>query len=116
MQLEQKIRALVEQAGMESFVPRSESYGHAASTALARLTEIQPPPNRTLLDVERSLKILSGIRDQSVLPPVNVDEPPSTLTSCRYRLRDGFHRYQFSLILGFTHIPIVVLPYFELET
>lgn len=98
---------------MVDFKPCASSYAYDACSALVPLTQIQPPPARTLLDAVRSLKILAGIRAGDALPPVEVDMPPQNVAPLRYRLKDGFHRYHLSSVLGFTHIPVVLQRYFE---
>jgi hypothetical protein len=57
---------------------------------------------------ERMLKILSGIRANDPLPPIDVEiaDPGQR----PYRLRGGFHRFYASMTCGFTHIPVDVVP------
>lgn len=100
---------------MVDFEPRVSSYAHDACYVLVPLTQIQPPLARTLLDAERALKILAGIRAGDTLPPVEVYVPAQAVAALRYWLKDGFHRYHLSSVLGFTHIPVVVHQYFEFE-
>jgi len=111
----QELNGLVARAGMVDFEPCVSSYAHDACSVLVPLTQIQSPLARTVLDAERALKILAGIRAGDALPPVEVDVPPQAVAALRYRLKDGFHRYHLSSVLGFTHIPVVVQEYFEFE-
>ncbi|MFK2877433.1 hypothetical protein [Rhodanobacter hydrolyticus] len=106
---------LIARAGLADFHPASSGYRCGDLHAqLIPLSEIQVPTSRTLVVEERANAILVAINQSAPLPPVEVDEPPSrTATSCRYRLRDGFHRYHLSAALGFTHIPVAIKPFFD---
>jgi hypothetical protein len=77
------------------------------------LDDVQPPTARTRLDEQRALSILKGIRDEQVLPPVEVHAPPDS-SACCFRLKNGFHRYHLSRALGFTYIPVTLTKFFEL--
>ena len=106
---------LIARVGLSDFLPTSPGYRcddfHAQ---LIPLSEIQAPSGRTLVVDERANAILVAIGQSAPLPPVEVDEPPSRFaTNCRFRLRDGFHRYHISAALGFTHIPVAIKPFFD---
>jgi hypothetical protein len=109
----EELSALVASAGLSRFRPASAGYGCSDHDAqLISLSDIQAPLSRSLIVAERAAAILAGIAQGLSLPPVEVDEPPGT-PARRYRLRDGFHRYHLSLVLGFSHIPVAVRPYFD---
>lgn len=59
--------------------------------------------------------ILRGICTGDALPAIVVDEPP-TNEGLRYRVREGFHRYYASAAAGFTHVPVLLRPYFDINT
>jgi hypothetical protein len=108
---------LIARVGFADFHPTSSGYCcddlHAQ---LIPLSEIQAPPGRTLVVEERANAILVAIGQSAPLPPVEVDEPPSSFAiNCRFRLRNGFHRYHLSAALGFTHIPVAIKPFFDLN-
>jgi hypothetical protein len=114
--LESTLRVLVAEAGLEAFVPSRSSYPHSSGLVVAPLDEIEPPTQRTLIERERALFILAGVRDGAAIPPVVVERFPASARATRqFRLHHGFHRYHLSAILGFTHIPVVERPYFDFE-
>jgi len=105
---------LIAGAGLAEFHPRSVSFRCEDPQALlVPLSDIQGP-NRTSIAEERAHSILTAISQDIPLPPVEVHEPPSqTAGNHRYGLRNGFHRYHIALALGFSHIPVVVHPFFD---
>lgn len=112
---EHDLHALVADAGLGGFVAQV-SYLHAPGLQVLALKDIQPPTNRTAFDRERALSILSGVKNEAQLPPIEVERFPDSVGASRtYRLHHGFHRYHLSLALGFTHIPAVERPYFDYE-
>jgi hypothetical protein len=107
-------------AGLEGFVPTSKSFNmsfqNSCPTGLVPIGLIQPPLRAkgvSSLVPERSRKILEAIRLNQGLPPIEVDVPPELPMPFQYRVRDGFHRFHLSVGLRFTHIPVVVKPYFD---
>ena len=63
---------------------------------------------------DRMVPILRGFRNGDVLPPIEVDEPPNEIGR-RFRVRDGFHRFYASVAVGFSHLPVSVRPYFDIN-
>ncbi len=117
-------QALILSAGMSSFIPTSPAYIASVVSNFENknipITLIQPPVrnlNTQNFNQARAHRLLKAIQQGVELPPVEVDEPPShTLGVYIYRLCDGFHRFYLSEVLGFTHLPVVIKPYFNLET
>jgi hypothetical protein len=56
--------------------------------------------------------ILRLIVAGSVLPAIAVHEPPNAVDH-RYAVCEGFHRFYASAALGFTNVPVSVLPFTE---
>ncbi|WP_157475071.1 hypothetical protein [Lysobacter sp. Root494] len=113
MSLAYKIRALIVTSRLDAFDPLTPSYLCIdASAPIIALADIAAPATRTTIDRERAMAILAAIRKGDALPPVEIDEPPDA-TGRRYRLRNGFHRYHLSAALGFSHVPVVLRPYFS---
>jgi hypothetical protein len=113
MSLASEIRALIVTSRLDAFEPTATSYlcDDPAAPIIA-LADIAAPASRTAIDRDRAKAILGAIRQSSLLPPVEIDEPPDA-TGRRYRLRTGFHRYHLSAALGFSHRPVVLRPYFS---
>lgn len=110
-------QALMLSASMSSFVPASSAYVASVvpdfENAVVSIALIQPPvrdPNIPNFTQARALSVLEAIRRGVPLPPVEVDVPPHALGAHTYRLRDGFHRFHLSAVLGFTHLPVVIKP------
>jgi hypothetical protein len=59
----------------------------------------------------RAVSILAAFAQGAALPPVLVYAVPDGPFA--YRLGEGFHRFHLSLAAGFTHIPAVVMHYWE---
>lgn len=107
------------EAGMDSFVKKSSSYQPDRSIYESMGIEIIPlrlifPQRRSAgipdFQYARMLKILKGIRNDSLLPPVFLIESELDIEKLGYKfsLKDGFHRYRASVAAGFSHIPAVV--------
>ena len=62
---------------------------------------------------ERVFSILHAVSEGEPLPPVNVYRSASSGATPAFKLYHGFHRYQLSVALGFTHIPVAVNPWDE---
>lgn len=88
---------------------------HFESKGAEKLLEIQQirSPVRssgvTWFHENNMLPILRGIAQAESIPPIDVDKPPEGLPP--YRVRDGFHRYYASVLLGFRRIPVRVIDY-----
>jgi hypothetical protein len=103
------------EAGMQSFVPKTQSFRCDEQHVLMAVVDIETPHRRegVTLDAngfgrERMLYILRGIRDGDPLPPIEVEiaDPGQR----PYRLRGGFHRFYASLTCRFSHIPVDIVP------
>ena len=113
MSLAESLEAAAVAAGVHGFLPCTSSYACAhPSSQVVPLASVVPPAQRTLLSHERAAAIFRAVAAGTRLPPVEVDCPPDS-TPGTYRLRNGFHRYHASAYLGFSHVPVVVLPYFS---
>jgi len=80
------------------------------------LSEVNPParnPGVRGVDPEPAASILGAIQRGEPLPPIEVHEPPGIEAPYRYEVRDGFHRFHLSVGLGFSHLPVMVKPYFS---
>jgi hypothetical protein len=76
------------------------------------IREISSPvraPGVTWFHEENMLPILKGIASSESIPPIQVDCPPQG--PLPYRVRDGFHRFYASVLLGFRKIPVKVVEY-----
>ena len=107
---------LVARAHMASFRPKEPTY--QASTdplyevkvvAIASIQPIVRAPGVANFGEQRALSILEAIRDNTPLPPVRVRECAAANSGYPYKLHDGFHRFNLSLALGFTHLPVAVM-------
>jgi ParB-like chromosome segregation protein Spo0J len=80
------------------------------------ISEIWAPPARRVhvggFDPDRMKSVLAAFGDDSALPPVEADRPPGEGPFV-YRLRDGYHRFMASVAAGYTHVPVVIKPYFD---
>lgn len=85
-----------------TIVPISEVVAPVRNEGVAWFTEV------------RMVQVLTGFRSGEVMPPIEVDEPLDQ-TCFRYRVRDGFHRFYASAAVGFTHLPVSVRPYFDIN-
>ena len=56
---------------------------------------------------DRMLRILVGIRDGHSIPPICIEQADPGQRP--YRVRCGVHRYHASLMLGFSHVPAVIV-------
>ena len=76
------------------------------------------PPMRSIgvtgLDKDRSINILKKIYNEQILDPIVCR---NILQSENYTLKvkDGYHRYHLSRMLGFSEIPALIYPAFEFE-
>jgi hypothetical protein len=64
-------------------------------------------------DEARLISIFEGIIASDSIPPIDVDLAPAPAQ--RYRVRDGLHRYYASIALGFSRVPVTVLPFFDIN-
>lgn len=121
MSLEAEIQHAIAAAKMQSFVAAEIAYlarepAEPLRNRLVPLSLVLPPPRNSGvagINPDRALAVLRAISSGEPLPPVEVDEPPDIQTPYRYRVRDGFHRFHLSAALGFSHLPVVIKPYFN---
>lgn len=118
--LEQELREAIHVAGLSAFSPLSSAYLATPApkfpNEVISFLAVQPPirdPGIHNLVFERAQSILQTIASGNPLPPIEVDTPPSFLAPYRFRVLDGFHRFHLSKALGFSHIPVVILPHFD---
>ncbi|MES2768042.1 MAG: hypothetical protein V4596_02765 [Bdellovibrionota bacterium] len=57
------------------------------------------------------VEILKGFGTEASIPAIEVYTKEST--EYRYEVRNGFHRFYASLVVGFKYIPVVIKPYFN---
>lgn len=66
-------------------------------------------PGVICFEEDKMLRILKGIASNESIPPIQVDCPPQG--PLPYRVRDGFHRYYASVLLGFRRVPVEIVDY-----
>jgi hypothetical protein len=104
-------------ANMAAFVPKSNSYRSADSSAFTiPIEEVAPllrvplfrddPHEERKTAGERVLRLFLGFRADAAIPPVTIIDGP-TGSGYRYKLTEGAHRFYCSLAAGFTHVPAV---------
>lgn len=110
-----------EEAGMTGCAAGAAAYAHKADPSepirLVSLCRIEPPlrdPRVAGLRRERTLGILRGFVACDAIDAVPIDVPPGH-RALPHRVRDGYHRYYCSIAAGFTHLPCIVLPYFDIR-
>ncbi len=106
---------------MEGFRPESASFRAKDEVGFENVIVarefVQPPtrnPGVNGIVTQRAQEMLKAIRSGTQLPPIEVDAAPDLPAPYRYRVRDGFHRYHLACGLGYTHLPVVIKPYFNL--
>jgi len=114
-----------EEAGARGFRATTPAYGALPDPELLEfpvlavpLAQIVPPrrdPGYQWFHHDRMVRILKGIVSGNTLPTVPVHVPPTASAETPYALRNGLHRYYASRALGFTHLPLSVLPYFDIN-
>jgi uncharacterized ParB-like nuclease family protein len=108
------------EAGMESFIPQTESYASAAAerVIIVPLADVQPLRRAVERDwrgfsKERMVGILQRIASKREISPIDVIEMPCEhhpKPQFRYAFYDGFHRFHASIAAGFKSIPAIVRP------
>jgi hypothetical protein len=109
------------ESGMVGFAPRGTAYRHLgcddAPIQPVSLNFIEPPLRDNGVEGlrrERTIRILRGFVANDAIDAVPIDVPPGE-RRFRYRVRDGFHRYYCSIAAGFTRLPSMILPYFDIR-
>lgn len=92
-------------------VPERAGLPHGQEVAIATIR----PPRRFVgtagLVRDRAISILTAFAQGLALPPVVIYAVPDGAFT--YRLGEGFHRFHLSIAAGYTHIPAVILSYWE---
>lgn len=98
-------------AGMQGFTPSRLSYRCEGPHELIALADIARPKRDSRISFDcnglrrdRTMAVLTGIREDLSLPPIEVKAGERG-----YRVHHGFHRFHVSLALGFSHIPAVIV-------
>ncbi len=106
-------------AGAQGFVPQGPAFAASSSpewpTTLVPLVDVEAPrrtPGVIGLDEDRTVSVLRAFRSAAPLPPLEVHQPPEP-KRCKFRVRDGYHRYYASVAAGFECLPVSVRPYFD---
>jgi hypothetical protein len=114
--------AWCDEAGIVGFRATGNAYQASSTadfpTAILALVDVAPPKRQAGVRwfyKDRMVSILKGMVSGSVLPPIKIDRPPVIHAPHTYRLRDGFHRFYASVALGFSHLPVSELPYFDIN-
>jgi hypothetical protein len=107
-------------SGMTAFQVDGQCYPASSNpefpTKIVAIAELVVPPRAPLrmFDQVRMIDVLRGIAGRAVMPPVPVHSPP-TAVGGQLHLRDGFHRFHASAAAGFTHLPVTVFPFFDIN-
>lgn len=104
-------------AAASAWAQGKQSYPTGEQADYIELTDIVVPARTREggpFDPQRMQSILDAIANGQPLPPIEVDQPP-TSSGPAYRLRDGFHRYFACVAVGFSAAPVRLLQYFDLN-
>lgn len=102
------------EAGMQDFRPQRPAFQCAGLHGLIALTYIEPIVRSVPLDANgfrksKMMPVLEMIRDDiPCKKPVYVAQQSGK--QWPFFLKDGLHRFYASRTLGFTHIPIGIVP------
>jgi hypothetical protein len=101
-------------AGLRTFKPSRPSFRCETNHVLIALSEIEQPMRNASVTLDangfgrdRMMNILTGIREDHCLPPIDVEKADPGQRP--YRVRAGFHRYYASLAAGFSHVPAQIV-------
>ena len=98
-------------AGMEQFVRNSDSYRteQSCNYEVVRITEVQPPLRKDgelwFRNRNSVIEVLTCMRTGVPLEPIEVWSREKT-RSTKYIVRDGFHRFYLSVVVGYPRLPI----------
>ncbi|MCC6915426.1 MAG: hypothetical protein IT566_17140 [Rhodospirillaceae bacterium] len=108
-------------SGMASFRVCAQAYPAGSDpqwpTTFVSFTQLIPPRRNegvTQFVKDRMMAVLRGIAQRAILPPVPVHQPPNAAAG-QLQLRDGFHRFYGAAAAGYTHMPVSVLPFFDIR-
>lgn len=109
---------LIAEAGMSDFRTSGSAYTASSDknifpTKFIPIDQILPlvrGPGIHNFDRDRALSILTAMQTNQPIEPIHVDQPRTLVEPFRYRLYDGFHRFNLSVALGFTHIWAYINP------
>ena len=82
------------------------------------ISHVAPPtrdPGVTWFHRDRMIPILRGLIVGDSLLPIEAHVPPA-MAEFQYAVRNGFHRFYVSAALGFSHVPLAVLPFFDIRS
>jgi len=107
------------EAGAINYKPNSVAYNASLNdeypTELKPLVELQAPIRNegiAWFKKERMVSLINAVLTGEKLPPIEVHLKPS---ESQLRVKDGFHRFYMSHALGFKSIPVIILPYFDIN-
>ena len=83
---------------------------------LVELSHILPPVRLAgvpQFEPSRMISILVAIRTSSPLPPI-IAHGPAPGHTAKYSVREGMHRYYASVAMGFSSIPAILYPYWDI--
>jgi hypothetical protein len=110
------------EARLCGFIPASTAYKSSVENGSLEvctvpISSVLAPINRGArlggLDKARLMPLLVGMRENVEIPPVKVHR---RLADSIWELRDGYHRYVASVVLGFSSLPVLIVPYFDIDT
>jgi hypothetical protein len=114
--------AWLETSNALAFRPQTSAYAADSNeewpTSVALIDEIEPPARDVGvigLHKDRAVSLIQAIVEARPLPPIEAHKEPSA-TARRLTIRDGYHRYYISIALGFTHVPVSIRPYFDIDS
>lgn len=119
--LERELHQALIAAEMLAFHPSESSYRFAAANekeepVVVPIADIRPAIRNEgieCINAERGALILNLIKRGKPLHPIVVNAPPDLQPPYRYSLYDGYHRLNISVALGYSHIPVVIRPWFD---
>lgn len=107
------------EAGAAGFVPATRAYRSSADAVFVPLTDIEPPYRIVRVakdwrgfDRPRLVSVLRGIIESAEIEPVPLLELPVQEfgpTTYRFRVRNGFHRFYASIVVGFEFLAAVIV-------
>ena len=97
---------------MDSFVPSSDYYPTKRSPRyeIVAVEEVEAPLRNGefwFRNRESVIELLKKVRTGEELEPIEVWSRERT-QSKKYRVRDGFHRFYLSIVLGYRKLPVKV--------
>jgi len=107
------------ETGAMNYKPNSVTYRSSLNeeytTELKPIVELQAPIRNegiTWFKKERMVSLINGVLTDEKLPPIEAHLKPG---ESQLRVKDGFHRFYMSHALGFKYIPLIILPYSDIN-